>query len=534
MNRNSGNGARNLSRLVRLGAFLLIILALNWSPAFVPLVRATSEDKRNDTKEKLFRSAKKSMRAGKYADALKIYSEAIGADPHDLQAILGASFANMKMLDYLHSFEQAMEALKLDPDSARAHALAGVSLLRSGFVRAAIGELQRSLNLDPKEALAFGGAAEIDYYEGRPKESRERSFYAHSLDPDEPDYLVTYARASSRLEDFKEAADAYEAFLAIAPLTDGERRDRIKGLIQFYRQLSGLQIHQVSGDLVTDAPFRLGTDRRPYVQVKLNGRDATFVVDTGSGFTVISKEAAKHFGVSELARGGKSQGVGGSGKFQIVYGLIKSLQIGGVRVRMVPCFIRPFHGAADRPKDERAEGFIGLSILSHFLTELDYKESRMRLDRSDNRSPIAISSGTIIPFRTTQNGLISVETEFEGNHFVNAIVDSGASSTVISQAAVERLKLTDQIIKGQTTNVIGAAGITENVQMLFVRKCRVADALQNNLRALVLDFGAINETSGFEQGGILGGDFLRHYRLTIDFSRAQLALQPHTPAATSQ
>jgi predicted aspartyl protease len=278
----------------------------------------------------------------------------------------------------------------------------------------------------------------------------------------------------------------------------------------------------------------LGSDRRPYVQVKLNGRDATFVVDTGSGFTVISKEAGKRFGVSELARGGKSQGVGGSGKFQIVYGLIKSLQIGGVRVRMVPCFIRPFHGAADRPTDERAEGFIGLSILSHFLTELDYKESRMRLDRSDNRSPIAVTSGTIIPFRTTQNGLISVETEFEGNHFVNAIVDSGASSTVISQAAVERLKLTDQIIKGQTTNVIGAAGITENVQMLFVRKCRVADALQNNLRALVLDFGAINETSGFEQGGILGGDFLRHYRLTIDFSRAQLALQPHTPAATSQ
>ncbi|HXU10178.1 MAG TPA: hypothetical protein VN743_14370, partial [Blastocatellia bacterium] len=60
MNRNSGNGARILSRLVRLGAFLLIILALNWSPAFVPQVRATSEDKRNDTKEKLFRSAKKS------------------------------------------------------------------------------------------------------------------------------------------------------------------------------------------------------------------------------------------------------------------------------------------------------------------------------------------------------------------------------------------------------------------------------------------------------------------------------------------
>ena len=159
----------------------------------------------------------------------------------------------------------------------------------------------------------------------------------------------------------------------------------------------------------------------------------------------------------------------------------------------------------------------------------------MRLDRSDDRTAPAAAPGvTLVPFRTTQNGLISVETEFDGNPFVNAILDSGASSTVISEAAVERLNMGDQIIKGQTTSVIGAAGITENVRMLFIRNCRVADQLQSNLRALVLDFGAINETSGFEQSGILGGDFLRHFRLTIDFNRALLALQPHTPAATKQ
>jgi predicted aspartyl protease len=522
-------GAWGSSRLVRLAALALLIGALTWAPV-VPLARATSEENNpRAATDKLLRDAKKEMRRGKYAEALKLYSQAIAANGSDLQALLGASFASLKMLDYLRSFERAMEALKVDANSARAHAIAGVSLLRSGFIRAAVSELQRALDLDPKEPLAYGGAAEIDYYEGRPKESRERAYYAHNLDPDEPDYLITYARASSRLEDFKEAADAYELFLAIAPPADSERRERIRGLIQFYRQLAGLQIHQVSGETATEAPFYLGSDRRPYIQVKLNGRDATFVVDTGSGFTVISKEGAKRFGVPELARGGKSQGVGGSGKFPIVYGLIKSIQIGGIRVRMVPCFIRPFHGGADRPPEERAEGFIGLSILSHFLTELDYKEARMRLDRSPDRALAKAPGVSIVPFRTTQNGLISVETEFEGNQFVNAIVDSGASSTVISQAAVDRLKLHDQIIKGQTANVIGAAGITENVPMLFVRQCRVADAQQNNLRALVLDFGAINETSGFEQGGILGGDFLRHYRLTIDFLRAQLALQPHTP-----
>jgi len=536
---NSGKSAFfNRGRLMRFGGCLLLISGLTFANSARPQASSIlPEDKKaKELAEKNSREARKAMRAGKYEEALAMYRQMLTEDSKDVAAHVGAGLAHLKLQNYLRCFEEATEAMNIDANNARAHALAGTSLLRSGFVRAAVLELQQAINLDPKEALAYGGAAEIDYYEGRPKDSRSKSFYAHQLDPEEPDYLVTYARSSSRVEDFKEAADAYELFLEISPQSDTERRDRIRGLIQFYRQLAGLKVHQVSGPTTAEVPFQLGGDRRPYVRLLVNGREAVFVIDTGSGFTVMSKEAAKRFGVSEIARGGKSQGVGGSGKFQIVYVLIKTLQLGEAKVRMVPCFIRPFHSAKDRPKDEAADGFLGLSILSHFVTELDYKDHSMRLDRSESRgSQVSAQPGvTMIPFRTTQNGLISVETEFNENKNVNAIVDSGASSTVISLAAVDRLNMRDQIIKGQTASVIGAAGVTENVEMLFLRNCRVADQLQSNLRALVLDFGAINETSGFEQSGILGGDFLRHFKLTIDFNRALLALQPHSPPIDKQ
>ena len=529
---NSGQRAFLIGRSIRLTTYALVIVLTLSSPSIHFANAHSHQQKARLNSGKLTRDAKKLIRAGRYEEALGIYRELLEADAGDTQARLGASFAHFKMQEYVGSFEQATEVLKTDPNNARAHALTGISLLRSGFVAGAVSELQQAINLDGKEPLAYGGAAEIDYYEGRPKEARVKSYYAHHLDPEEPDYLITYARASSRVEDFKEAADAYQLYLEVAPFSDAERRDRIRGLVQFYRQLSGLQVHQLSGPSVTEASFHLGGDRRPYVRVKLNGRDAVFVIDTGSGFTVISKEAAKRFGVSEIARGGKSQGVGGTGKFPIVYGLIKSLQLGEVRVRMIPCFIRPFHGDTEKLSEEKADGFIGLSILSRFLTELDYKESRIRLDRSDNHStPMVATAGvTLIPFRTTQNGLISVESEFDGNQHMNVILDSGASSTVISSAAVGRLNMANQIIKGQTTSVVGAAGVADNVQMLFVRKCKVADVQQSNLRALVLDFAAINETSGFEQSGILGGDFLRNFKLTIDFNRSLLALQLHTPA----
>jgi tetratricopeptide (TPR) repeat protein len=522
-------GASILQRIIRAAVLCLAIATLVLSPAVSSVWVVLCEDSGDSGNDKSLREGRKAIRAGNFEKALKLYREILDKNGTDVQARLGAAFAYSKLGDYLHCFDEAAEVLKLNASNARAHALAGTSLLRSGFVRLAVIQLEQAINLDPKEGLAWGGAAEVDYYEGRLKESRVKALYAHNLDPSEPDYIITYARSSSRVEDFKEAAEAYELYLEVAPRNDTERRDRIRGLVAFYRQLAGLRVHQISGPQKAEVPFLLGADRRPYVRLKVNGRDTNFVIDTGSGFTVISKDAAKRLGVSELARGGKSQGLGGDGKFSIIYGLIKSLQLGDVKVRMVPCFVRPFHGAKDRPPEERAEGFIGLSILSHFLTQLDYKENLIRLERDDNKSSqLAVMPGvTVVPFRTTQNGLISIETQFDDYNMINAILDSGASSSVISAAAVERLKMHDRIIKGQTASVIGAAGITENVQMLFIRNCKVADVQQNNLRALVLDFGAINETSGFEQSGILGGDFLRHFRVTIDFNRAQLTFQPH-------
>ena len=487
---------------------------------------AFEEQKAKDPNDKSYREGSKAIREGRYEDAIKFFRRIVDLDGRDIQARLWASLAYFKDQNYRQCFEEANEALKLDPTSARAHALAAVALLRSGYVNSAFDRLVTAFKFNQKEPLGFWAAAEIDYYEGRASDARAKAYQAHLLDPDEPDYVLTFAHASSRLEMFKDAAEALEVFLQLAPKNDKDRRESISGVIKFYRKLAGLKIHQISGPEVAEIPFQLREDRRPYVRLKINGRDATFVIDTGSGFTVISQESAKRLGVSEVSRGGKSQAFGGDGKFAIIYGLVKSLQLGSAQVKAVPCFIRQFHTPGNHTDGEQTDGYIGLSVLSHFLTELDYKQQRLRLDRSAGASLPATTDATLVRFRRTSNGLVSIETEFDGNQHVNAILDSGASSTVISSAAVERLNMGGQIIKGETTRVFGAAGVADNVALLRINQCRVANIQRSNLRALVLDFGAINETSGFEQGGILGGDFLMNFRVTIDFTHGMVAFQP--------
>jgi predicted aspartyl protease/Flp pilus assembly protein TadD len=515
---------RARARLIKLLSLFCLTAALVVSG--VSTSQAADKDKKQ--RARLHREAKKATKKGDYQKAIRLYSNLLGEDDRDIQARLGAAFASMKAQDYQLGYDHVVEALKDDPNNAHAHALAGLALLRSGYLAAAAKELILAFKLDPKEALAYGAAAEIDFFEGRSKDSRVKALYAYNLDPDEPDYLITLARSAARLEYFAEAAKAYELFLDTVPRSDTERRDRVRGLIQLYRRLAGLKIHQISGAESAELPFHLGRDRRPYIKLQVNGQEATFVIDTGSGFTVISNEAARRLGVSEIARGGKSQGFGGNGHFPIVYGLLRSIQLGGLKVDSVPCFIRPFHTVGES-SDPEADGFIGLSILSSFLTELDYEAHTLRLNRNFDFAPqIASPEVRVIPFRTTQNGLISIETELDGNHRINAILDSAAGSVVVSQAAVERFNLRDSIIRDQTARVIGAAGITDNVELLFVRNLGVADLRQTNLRALVLDFDAINETSGFEQGGIIGGDFLKNYSVTIDFARTELRFKPRT------
>jgi hypothetical protein len=53
--------------------------------------------------------------------------------------------------------------------------------------------------------------------------------------------------------------------------------------------------------------------------------------------------------------------------------------------------------------------------------------------------------------------------------------------------------------------------------------------------AAVLDMEPINETAGFEQTGIVGGNILRFYRVTFDFARGVIRLEPlagQTPGDT--
>ncbi len=479
--------------------------------------------------------AERALRDGDFENAEKMFRELLAKDARDKDARLGLSFALLKQRHLQDAYDQAARVLLTEPLSARAHALLGSAILASGNFQSSVEEFRTALSLRENEAMAIAGLAMVDFYENRIDASIKGLRRAVSLDSDEPDYIFNLGQASARNERYKEAADAYERFLLIAPKTDAERRARIRGLIDFLRYLGnqGL-LYTLSGAGKADLQFE-SFDGRPLLKVRVNGGKEVlrFVLDTGSGMSVISEETAKKLGLRPVARGGLARAVGGGGKFEIVYGFLSSLELGDVKVASVPVYIRHFYD-----NRTRVDGYLGLSVISKFIASVDYGERIFSLRRqsdSDNNNLLggpnkvvaAIPSNIVeIPLRTTSSGFLSGEVRLEGiDKPLNFIIDTGASVSVVSEKLAEEEELTTYLVPVRM-RVYGAAGIADDVKTVLLPKVMLGSLMREQISAAILDMEPVNETAGFTQNGILGGNFLGHFRVSFDFQRGLIRLEP--------
>src|SRR5207302_2520771 len=198
------------------------------------------------------------------------------------------------------------------------------------------------------------------------------------------DRVVGLGQDPARAAWYKEAAHAHERFLIIAPRTDADRRARIRGLIDFLRYLGQQSsLYDLEGSDRTVVEFE-NRDNRPIVKVRINASKdfLRFVLDTGSGMSVLSEETARKLGIRPVAHGGLARAVGGGGRFEIVYGYLSSVDIGEVRVANVPVYIRHFfddHNPVD--------GYLGIAALGRLVTSVDYGTQTLTLIRQRNNDP---------------------------------------------------------------------------------------------------------------------------------------------------
>jgi len=500
------------------GARLAIIAAL--AICALTLNLAAQESSQTDPK-KLIKEAAKLTRSGKLVLAESLLRQAVGIDNTRTDTKVELAYVLTKQRRLGEAYALVSAIVQSDSKNSRALSVLGATMLTGGRFREARLCFFSAIKQNRREHLAWAGYGMLDFYENKISDSvenlREAVYYA----PDEPDYLFALAQVSARAEKYKEAADAYRDFLNVSNSADSDRRERIKGLINFLRYLGRAgSLYSTDGSEQTSVPFEL-VGNRPIIQIKINDIDEPlrFVLDTGSGISVVSEKTAKRLKIKSITKGGFARGIGGNGKFEIVYGLLRKVSVGDVSLRQVPVYIRKFHSDT-----REVDGYIGLALISKFLTTIDYGNLTFSLTRKDEDTKEFRDNitGLSLPLRLTSSGFLSGEVQLQGVESpLNFIVDTGASVSVISDEVAKE----DGIIPflgDEKLQVIGSAGVTNDVQTYKLPRVTFGSHSRKDITAVALDLDLINEASGFEQSGILGGNFLKNYRLTFDFKNSKV------------
>jgi predicted aspartyl protease len=466
--------------------------------------------------------AERALRSGELITAEQLFRALVAEDEMNLSSRLGLAATLIKQKRLAEAAEQASIVLKYKK-SATAHALLGNIARSQGDFQNAVAQYRLALQIE-ENGLAIGGLATIDFYENRLSESLRGLRRAVQLERNEPDFYFLLAQVTTKLELYSEAADAYSKYLAVAPAGDGNLRARVAGLISFLNYLKGQgKLYRAEGAPSTEVELEV-TGNLPTFKVRLNDSNETFhfVLDTGSGMTVISDKAAARLNVKVAARGGRANAVGG--QFEIVYALLSSIDIGDVRIANVPVYIRPF---LDRTN--QIDGYIGLPAIARFITSLDYVRKRFALARLGTPEAAAYRSDTSefqVPIRSTSGGFLSGEVSIEKlNERLSFIIDTGSSISVLSRevSTLEQVRL---FKTGVPLRVYGAGGVEENVTTRFLPRIALGTCEQRNILAAVLDLNPISESAGFRQTGIIGGNFLSQFRVVFDLSRSEVRLIP--------
>lgn len=510
----------------RLFAVFIITVVLT-SAAAANSLAAETDGSGSDESRKIIKQAVKLVRAGVFREAEDLLRGVLAANPSSSAAKVELAYVLTKQRNLGEAYDLSYSVAQAEPQNSRAFAVLGIVLLSAGRFNDARVVLYNALRLNRSEDLAWAGVGLVEFYENRITESLANLEEAVFHNASEPDYLFALAQVSSRAERYRDAADAYYRFLAVSKDTDKDRRDRIKGLITFLRFLGQKEgLYYSVGNDNSNVDFEL-VGNRPIIKIRINGRDEAlrFVLDTGSGITVISDKTAKLLKVKSINRGGYAKGIGGDGRFEIVYGFLQQVEIGDVKVRNVPVYIREFHDQA-----QKVDGYLGLAMISKFLTTIDYGSHKFSLTKKDTEQRDFRDKDSIsLPLRLTSSGFLSGEVQLEGiDSTLNFIVDTGASVSVISDRVASAKEILPYLSE-EKMRVIGAAGITEGVPSFMLPKVSFGKHSRQMIEAIALDLDMINEASGFEQSGILGGNFLKNYSLTFDFKNSKVTFTSVAP-----
>jgi clan AA aspartic protease (TIGR02281 family) len=258
------------------------------------------------------------------------------------------------------------------------------------------------------------------------------------------------------------------------------------------------------------------------VHAMLNHREpATFLLDTGATRTLLTPDMARRLGISPAAEGPRNLMAVLSGqRLPVPLVDLSSLAVGNVAVEDLQVGV-----FAALPHAPFIDGLLGSDFLKRFTMTLDYARSRLWLTPQPwleslpflpTMAPPAVYS--TVPIET-RGGHILVRALLNHTEPVTLLLDTGATHTMLTPETARRLGL-----QPASHTRTGALQVVGGQQIRFplvpLAALSMGEAMVENMSVGIL--AVAPGTHPID--GLLGGDFLEHFTLTLDYRARQLQL----------
>jgi len=492
--------------------FFLAVVAAAFT--FGPRVagQATAEDPAAQ-----YQLATQHFETAHYREALSAYE--LAAQSGDAALVARARKGKVRTALRIAEFDLAWrEAESLNTDASpdgEARTLLGDALWSMGRFDEADTAYRQALDAASGNTRARFGLARSLATRNRLDEALRESLTAAGESPRDAEVQALVGVIYERLNRYEEAAEAFERYLALLPVTaDGQLGTIFQSKVRLLRSFKGrepLQMDAASADRVYRASFRL-VNKKIVLRGRVNRTPVEFVLDTGSERTGLSDVTARRAGVSTITST-LTAGVGIAALRKLDLGRVDEVEVGGLRIRNVPVAIRGrLRGALPRWQNESLSPLsLGLSVA------IDYQRREVILAKALPER----NADFVLPMR--MNRLPMVRGLLNATHPAYFVVDTGGELISISAETATALSMTP--VRRIPLRVYGMSGIDANAFLLPGVNLDFEEIEFRNVGLAVLNLRAPSVLLGFQVGGIVGHRFLSEYRVSMDMGRSELRLE---------
>ncbi len=271
-------------------------------------------------------------------------------------------------------------------------------------------------------------------------------------------------------------------------------------------------------------PFEL-TNNLVVLQGSINNSKPLFLLlDTGASGSVINESRAKELG---LNLEGQTKAATGNGPVEASFVRGVTLNVSGIEfpnLTLTSIRLSGLEAGFGRPVD----GILGYEIFNRFVVEIDYISRIVTLH--DPKSYKDSGSGQAIPLMIKDNRpfvrgkIMQVGTKAAEGNFEFDIGQVGAITLGESFTSEhELLKFSRKTLQTNTGSILAGKTSAQIGRLQGLQLGRII--MQNPVTTFVRGNSGEEDTTDY--AGLIGAEILRRFKVTIDYSRKQVLLEPN-------